>query len=162
MVELLDADVLLEITPSGPDIRLENGDLAPERGLVSALLVSLFTDARAPADAELPDGSDDRRGWWASEPDDPHGSLLWLLERAKLTQGTLLELEEYSRNALAWLLREGIAERVDSTAERLDADTLQVEVTVERGASSRWSALWDGTAAQALDVPGLTVRVLVR
>jgi len=41
-----------------------NGDLALEQGLYSAVLISLFTDARAADDDILPNMLDDnRRGW---------------------------------------------------------------------------------------------------
>ena len=47
------------------DMSLIGIDLATEEGLYTAVVISLFTDARADKDDELPAGENDsRRGWW--------------------------------------------------------------------------------------------------
>ena len=70
------------------DICVVGADLQAEDGLDTAILVSLFTDARVRED-ELPPGHTWRRGWWGDGVDDEPdttGSKLWVLRRSKATQ----------------------------------------------------------------------------
>lgn len=99
------------------------GDLLREDGLRTAVALSLFTDATARPDDPLPDGAGgDRRGWWGDLPladgqaEDPIGSRLWLLAREKRTEETRLRAERYAREALEWMVRDGVAARVDVAA----------------------------------------------
>lgn len=97
-------------------------DLATDRGLTTAVILSLFTDRRA-ADDDVPPSGDptDRRGWWADEflevPGDRYGSRLWLLARAKRTNETVLRAKEYISEALAWMLEDRVASAVEALAK---------------------------------------------
>ena len=65
------------------DICVVGADLQAEAGLDTAILISLFTDARVRED-ELPPGHTWRRGWWGDDVEDEPditGSKLWLLRR---------------------------------------------------------------------------------
>ncbi|MGE0487322.1 MAG: phage GP46 family protein [Gammaproteobacteria bacterium] len=90
--------------------------LADDDGLETAVILSLFTDRRAADDDALPDGTDDRRGWWGDAypdlPGDRVGSRLWLLFREKDMQAVVNRAREYVEEALAWLVEDGIARRV--------------------------------------------------
>lgn len=137
------------------DLVLEGNDLALDLTLVTPSLASLFTDARAALEDELPGRDDDRRGWWAEallpgEEAELFGSKLWLLERAKLTNDTLGSAEVYAREAFAWLLERGIVERVDAVASRLDVYAMLLEVTLVRGNATARPELWDETAKLSL------------
>jgi phage gp46-like protein len=150
-------DVALVPTGETLDLVVEDGDLRPEEGLRTAVLVSLFSDGLAEADDELPDDGRDRRGWWAAEVLDADralgwGSRFWLLERAKLTNATLVAAEEYAREALAWLVREGVAERVEASASRLDLGVLFLEVRLVRGSATERADLWEAELSSSLDV----------
>lgn len=94
--------------------------------LVRAVVISLFTWRRANPDDDLP--GDLRMGWWGdsfpSVPNDRIGSRLWLLSRAKLTGETVIRAKEYAEEALAWLVDDGVAARVDVEAARIDTFTL--------------------------------------
>jgi len=47
------------------DLEVENGDLAHDGGLETAVLMSLFTDRRARDDDKLLDEeARDKKGWW--------------------------------------------------------------------------------------------------
>lgn len=149
-------DVALVPTGETIDLVVEDGDLRLEAGLFTACLVSLFSDGLAAADDELPDGVD-RRGWWAGEvtPDDRgdfFGSRLWLLERSTLANATLAAAEAHGREALEWLVREGIAERVEVTASRLDRTTLFLSVQVVRGSATARRDLWTAQLAASVAV----------
>ncbi|WP_067734500.1 phage GP46 family protein [Novosphingobium naphthalenivorans] len=107
------------------DLLLSGGALATDDGLRTTILISLFTDARASEDAELPEAGDDRRGWWGDQfaadagPDagsasdrNRIGSLLWLLGRAKATTANLQLARQATEAALGHLVRDGVASRV--------------------------------------------------
>ncbi|MEL7784050.1 phage GP46 family protein [Citromicrobium bathyomarinum] len=133
------------------DLILADGRLATDGGMRTAILISLFSDARAADDDELPENGTDRRGWWgdtqareagpeAGTARDANriGSLLWLLGRAKFTAQALLQAQRACEDALAWLLRDGIASavRVTVSPETREAgrtaDVLRIAVEIDR------------------------------
>ena len=59
------SDLKLTWNEWGADAAVEGHDLALEDGMATAVILSLFLDARARADDALPDGGTDRRGFWA-------------------------------------------------------------------------------------------------
>lgn len=113
-----------------------------------AILISLFTWRRANAsdNVALPD----RQGWWgdafADQVGDRIGSRLWLLQREKLTAETLRRAQDYATEALAWLIDDGLASRVDVTAERISSG-LALGVVVYRAEGGRMTLdlneFWD-------------------
>ena len=134
------------------DLALAGPDLATDGGLATAVIVSLFTDARARADDELP-APGDRRGWWGDAlpavEGDQIGSRLWLLARAKFTAANVERARAYAVEALAWLKTDGIAARTDVEAEGLRPGVLALAVTIARPAGPgrlRFDFVWDATA----------------
>lgn len=141
------------------DIVIENGAVVLDGGLRTAILISLFTDARAPDDAPLPEESADRRGWWGDDfnPFEAQlraqasqtGSLLWLLARSKITQATINRAREYAIAALQWLLTDGIASRVDVQVEAQDRQRLAIRVELDRPqgpAREFYDYVWEASA----------------
>lgn len=114
------------------DWTIAGGDLAPGDDLVTAVLISLFTDRLAHADDAIPDGTSDRRGWWGDDPAIPIGSRLWLLDRAKQTQETLGRAHDYIVEALEWLIGDGIAAAIDVTTEWTRPSLLGATVIIHR------------------------------
>ncbi len=147
------------MSEGGADLVLQDGDLAIEEGLLTAGLVSLFSDARAPSDVSLP-VAESRRGFWGEEVEDPFGSLLWLLDREKVTAATIERYRTYAARSLQWLIDEGIAQRVEVTAARGAQDRVEVVVQLHRGEARRWARLWAGTAQDPVLLAGLKVRIL--
>lgn len=107
------------------DLLLANGQLATDAGMRTAILISLFSDARAADDEPLPEPGGDRRGWWGDaypREDRPDagtardanriGSLLWLLSRSKITARVISQAQQACQESLAWLVRDGIASAV--------------------------------------------------
>lgn len=89
------------------DWREGRGDLVSGNDLQTAIIISLFTDRVARDDDDI-DG-DDRRGWWGDADEENYiGSRLWLLRRQKLTQAVAQKAEDYSREALQWLVTDGV------------------------------------------------------
>lgn len=107
---------------------LQTFALALEGGLATAVILSLFTDRRAGVDDTLPHGQTDRRGWVGDEfmrpadtalgpaGRDSWGSLLWLLHHGKAADDVPARAQFAAREALDWLVRDGIASRVDVVA----------------------------------------------
>lgn len=114
---------LLEI-----DIDILGNDLDTDAGFQTAIIMSLFTDRLVDAD-ELPAWESSRRGWWGDlfpEVDgDQIGSRLWLLEREKRTQDNLARAEEFAAEALEWMIEDGAAESV-TTSATYDSDGFMV------------------------------------
>jgi len=79
--------------------------------LESAVLISLFTDALADPEDQLPPGqANDRRGWWAdSYETDPIGSKLWQVSWRQTTQDTLNWARDTVQKALQWMLDDNVA-----------------------------------------------------
>jgi phage gp46-like protein len=123
------------------DLAIDGYQLAVDDGLETALIHSLFTDARAQPDDVLPDPQDnDPRGWvgdtYAEVPNDAYGSRLWLLSRERQIPDTLKRVKQYAEEATAWLVQDGVADRVDIEAEFPQMDWLALGVTVYRGADA--------------------------
>ena len=95
------------------DWQVQGGRLLTGHPLRSAVLISLFTDRRA-----LDDGAaaQDPRGWWQDSFDSvPIGSRLWQLRRRKVADRAQLVLDatDICREALQWLIDDGLAASVD-------------------------------------------------
>lgn len=100
------------------DWAVANSDLASGSDLETAVLISLFTDRRADPDDVIPDGGQDRRGWWGDlYADKPIGSKLWLLDRSKRTEAVRQRAQGYIADALQWLVDDGVAASVVAVAQ---------------------------------------------
>lgn len=124
------------------DYALDTGALQADPGLETAVVISLFTDRRAEPDDELPDGTSDRRGWWGDVAPpivngraiDGHrlGSRLWLLGREKQLQSVVERARQYAREALQWMIEDGVCERIDVIAEIVRTGVLGLGITIYR------------------------------
>lgn len=108
------------------DLVFADGGLETADDLETAVMLALFSDARAKPDDTVPGDPADRRGWWgdALPPvvlgrelvGDRFGSRLWLLERALQIPATLVLARQYAREALQLFIDAGIASRIDVDA----------------------------------------------
>ena len=115
-------DAAFEITEKTGDLLYANGGIEADGGLKTAVLISLFSDAR----------DSNQRGWWGGEI----GSKLWTLKKAR----------EYAENALSWLVDEQICKKVSALAE-YDAHgrlLLSIELKKPDGTAS-YDFLWRNT-----------------
>ncbi len=113
---------------------IESTDLSHEESLTRAVIISLFTWRRANAD-DITEGQ--KMGYWgdAAEPpqlNDRIGSRLWLLSREKILPSTFNRAREYAQEALQWLIDDGIASRVEVSAERYNTDGMALVCTIYR------------------------------
>lgn len=142
------------------DLSLSGALLDVDDGLQTAVIASLFTDRRAEPGDVLPDGAGgDRRGWWGDAlppvvsgvpiDGDRIGSRLWLLGREKQLQAVVNRAREYAAEALAWLIEDGIAERVEVEAEIVRAGVLGLDIAIHRppgdAVDFRFAYAWEGT-----------------
>lgn len=125
----------------------EHGLRAPDDGITRAVIISLFSDDRAHTDDVLPDGTDDRRGFWADSVLPPQGaqqriwatgSRLWLLSREKQTAETARRAREYAEEALQWLLSRGDARHVNVDAVWRSQGLLALPVRITLADGSVW------------------------
>lgn len=140
------------------DIAISGGQLVTDDGLRTAILISLFTDARANDDDPLPEPGADRRGWWGNafpandDLSDELGSKWWLLARSKATADVLRRAEESARGALQWIVAAQIAAAVSVQVERQDdgpTTRLAVAVILTRPtgpARDRYDFVWEASA----------------
>lgn len=140
------------------DLAMAEDDLASDEGLQTAVLLSLFLDARAEPEDQLLDNNGDRRGWCLDELNemegDRYGSRRWLVtERGKLTPDITRQIQVFDAAALQWLLEDGVASAVNVTAEIIDGHLRQI-VHIDRPGrgrlSFRYDHAWNAEAANAL------------
>ena len=108
-----------------PDEKQNQGGLRAKAALHTAVIIALFTDKRMPDDHPLryliEDG--DARGWFGDGIDvradlgeTDMGSLLWVFERAPLTETIRRWVEAIALDALQPLTAQGAAVRIDAQA----------------------------------------------
>lgn len=118
-----------------PGDAVNPGGLDASGQIASAVVLSLFTDRRAP-EGWRPEVSD-RRGWWGDvvAPDgqepEPIGSHLWLLKNEVATAENAARARIYAEEALAWLVRDKVAARVVVTSGLLTDPERGVWLAVE-------------------------------
>ncbi|EEF78401.1 phage GP46 family protein [Methylophaga thiooxydans] len=103
--------------------------------LETAVIVALFTDRQADSDDVIPDGTNDKRGWWgdalASVSGDLIGSRLWLLQREKQTEPVRKAAEDYADEALQHLIDDEVVDSVQVTASYPRAEWLALDIDIE-------------------------------
>lgn len=138
------------------DIQFTDGDLVREEGLETAVLLSLFLDRRAREDDKIDDPLDPR-GWWADqlEDDDQIGSRLWLLERASTTSNNIKLAGEYIKEALQWMIDDGVAKKIEVVTERIGSIqrpilAFQIKIHKVDGTDEtfKYSAPWEAQMTQ--------------
>ncbi|ECP0310289.1 hypothetical protein JOU96_004764 [Salmonella enterica] len=125
------ADVAIVWRSGHGDLVLNGPDLLTDDSIKTAVIISLFTDRRAQPSDPVPDGTTDRRGWWAdSFRKRPIGSRLWLLSREKTLASVVERTAAYADEALAWLKPAGLVTSVTCTAARVAHDCLRLSVSL--------------------------------
>lgn len=133
------------------DWQLAGADLQSGEDLVTAVLLSLFTDRVANADDVIPDASGDPRGWWGDAGARyPIGSRLWLLAREKQTPETQARAQDYIAEALQWLIDDGVVARFDIDTAWIAAGQLGARVIANQSdgttVAMKFASLWQGVS----------------
>ena len=145
-------DVL--ISPDGfgnYDIPLnaDGDDFASADGFESAIPVSLFTDARAPASSVADPKR--RRGWVGNlltiDQDRELGGLLWLYDQGRITATLLNGVRNETLRSLNWMLSDGILTgiEVDVLIESTRAIRVKIRMTGVDNNVDQYSVLWRRT-----------------
>jgi phage gp46-like protein len=104
--------------------------------LETAVIISLFTDRQADDDDIIPDGTNDKRGWWgdllASVVGDKIGSRLWLLHREKQLEEVRKDAETYAYEALEHLLDDVIVNSITIVASFPRSEWLALSIDIEK------------------------------
>ena len=148
-----------------------NRDLEGDDGLLTAVIISLFTDRRANADDPLPDERvgvpSDLRGWWGDhilEADalDPMGSRLWLLSREKEQAVVVARAQQYAEEAVQWLVRDKLVGELRVVAARVGPGYLGISVAAlplpgMDDQTREWNFVYDyvNAAPVSIRAPGL-------
>lgn len=147
-------DVALINSKKGYDIAISNGDMLSTNDFKTAIEVSLFSDARASeSQVSVPQY---RRGWIGdvATPIDGqnYGSLLWLVEQARLTQRTLNDCITFARQSLQWMIDQEIATDVQVEGSIIPSQGIELKITFtsQSGATeSHYVPLWENTITNA-------------
>lgn len=127
----------VDVLPSFPSV-----PGSPSASLLGLALASLFTDA--PVEGQ-------GGGWWADAFDrgqdsdrGPVGSRLWTRARSKLTDELVEQIHRDAVDALAWMVRAGVAvPRVTTTRPTPRAIRLDVRFDQPAVVDQRYAYLWE-------------------
>jgi len=143
-------DVLLKQNSDGLyDLVTEGGSLASAEGFESALVVSYFTDSRAPA-VQVQEARH-RRGWAGNIStilnERQLGGLLWLLDQVRIVADTLNLAEGYARGSLDWMAEDNVIRSVAIKAEKIGTRTINIltDITSIDNTVKRYVTLWRNT-----------------
>lgn len=145
------SDIALEFnkTTKEYDASILDGDFKRCDDLESAVIISLFTWARASAD-EVSENAP-RYGWFGDKIDqdstDAIGSKLYLLKREKITEQSMMRAKEYIEQSLAWMIEDNVASEVSATVERNQNDVNRIDALVvitrgDRNRTMKFNDLW--------------------
>lgn len=125
-----DLSLSYDPTTQRADLAIAGNDLATGDDLRTAVILSLFT-GRGTA-------------WWDSLEGVVLGSRLSLLRRAKRTQQTLLQARDYCREALQWLIDDGVAGSV-AVETAWQGTTLLIGITIAQatGPAAQFGFVWE-------------------
>lgn len=148
-------DVLIRANSDGLyDFVIDGNEFASAGGFETAIPVSLFTDARAPA--ALVAEPQNRRGWignlMTASTMRQLGSILWALDQTRITQETLNLARLEAQSAFQWMLDDGVAlgVLVDMSRTASGAITITIRITDTSNVVSRYQTLWRATNAAVI------------
>lgn len=127
------------------DIELTATGFSEDNTLETAVLISIFSNQRCAEEEKI---SDSRQGWWgdlfSDFEGDRLGSKLYLLDRAKATEGLSDRAATYIQKALAWMIEDNVANEVRAEATFKD-QTLLINVEIDRydGKNQKYAVRWN-------------------
>jgi phage gp46-like protein len=130
------------------DLQINGSDFASAAGFETVIPVSYFSDARA--SAALVQDARKRRGWVVDTLDADGretGSLLWLLDQARITQDTINLARTYAQAALQHLVDDNVAANVVVSVEQNSTRgiTILTTITSSNNEIQRYVSLWKTT-----------------
>lgn len=146
-------DMILNENPKDGEV-LYDLQLSPEGDFLSgdqldtAILVSMFTDARAASYEIVRPGL--RRGWVGDlelDDEESYGSKLWLLEQERLTPIIVSKAADVLKSCLSWMISDRIAMSI-ATRGFIDGQVARLQLDIRKPNSrteTRFVSLWDNT-----------------
>lgn len=149
-------DVLLKYDPNLGvyDLQLDGADFASVDGMETAIVTSLFTDARAPEN-RVPTAQR-RRGWIGNiltiGQRRELGSLLWTLDQARITQNTMNNARVDAQACFNWMVEDGAARSINVNVVQQDRSSINIDIqyTDLDNQTERFTTLWRATSAAKL------------
>jgi phage gp46-like protein len=130
---MTDIQTIWDVSTGTGDYEIENGELSKGHDVRTSVLISLFTDRVADVNDELPDSTQDRRGWWGDTGQKyPIGSRLYLLDRSKAPTNIELEAINYASEAVQWMIDDNIVAKFDIQAKFIHNNQLRMIVVAYR------------------------------
>jgi phage gp46-like protein len=143
-------DVLIKSDKFGLyDWQIDGADFASAEGFETAIPLSYFTDARAPA--VHVQQAKDRRGWVGNilyiDIERELGGLLWLLDQARNTQDTRNLAKSFCEGSLQWMPKDGVARSisVEVTQPNDTEQRILTNITNPDNTVSQYTTLWRST-----------------
>jgi phage gp46-like protein len=124
-------------------------DIATVDGIETALMVSLYTNART-SGSKVPD-SFNRQGWAGNlltlKDGFELGSELWTLKQARLVQNTLNAGQDLVRRSLQWMIDDGVADviNVTMTSKTDRAGEIKILLYKDLDLIARYITIWTST-----------------
>ena len=111
-----------------------SGDLSTSDSLENAVIISIGTYARERNLGKSANLKPTVGGWWGDALDEKGvlGGYLYEAFPGKLNDATAKSVEGLVVDALKWMIDDGVAKSVTATAVVADAETVKLEVSVER------------------------------
>lgn len=148
-------DILIRANSDGLyDFVVEGNEFASAGGFETAIPVSLFTDARAPA--ALVSEPQYRRGWignlLTAATMRQLGSILWVLDQSRITQERLNIARLAAQDAFQWMVDDGVAlgVKIDVQRSSVTGIIVFIEITDTSNVVSRYQTLWRATDASVI------------
>jgi phage gp46-like protein len=129
---IYDGDPKIISYGSGTDLEIVGGQPTMDQGLYNAVHLSLFSAA----------------GWWGnsvSSPSERVNSEFETINTRTLTNATRLDAEEFARQALAWMIADGIAKKINISATIPAVGMLGLVIEVQqpdRTSTVRYQVSW--------------------
>lgn len=125
-----------------------DGDISTGETLDTAILMSIFNEARATG-SEVPE-PERRRGWLGNQSTEgfEQGCKAWEFEQERLRGSVLADLSVVVRNGLQWIIDEDIAVSVTVGNAKIINNAATIEVALGRSGSEvekKIYQLWQNT-----------------
>jgi phage gp46-like protein len=135
------------------DISIENGNIGTVDGFQTTLVVSLFTDARAPS--SIVPNAYLRRGWVGdilkASQDKKTGSYLWTIDQARMIKSTFQQADLHTIDALQHLIDNNNAKNVNvEVIPGQKTIEIQTDIKIDENNTERYNTLWRSTNASGL------------
>ena len=131
------------------DIEITEQGIRLDEGMETISYVSMYSDGLASPD-DVYEGVIDLKGFWGDMfpdvPNDKFGSLLWTTERHKASRDEIADINDKTKSAFAWMVRDGIAGSVKTITTREGIDDIKSVVDIRhpgKDIDTRFSVLWD-------------------